>query len=198
MKPAARLHLIKQREYFRNCPEGMQRPGMGGSSLNPSWNSPDMGMGGGMGGNGDTSYYYGTGIGQPLPDENYGSYYNSTFDTVINQKSHLDFFCLPEDPYASTDNGYGGAQDDYDYSSLGGYNSQDYISQDYNNVPDYNMPTADPCMTTDWGAWSECSATCDSGSIQPSQSRVKDYLDREQESFLVSSQMLLIYLICIS
>ena len=102
------------------------------------------------------------------------------FDTVIYQKSHLDFFCLPEDPYASTDNGYGGgAQDDYDYSSLGGYNSQDYSSQDYNNVPDYNMPTADPCMTTDWGAWSECSATCDSGSMQPSQSRVKDYLDRE-------------------
>ena len=81
MKPAARLHLIKQREYFRNCPEGMQRPGMGGSGLNPSWTSPDMGMGG----NGDTSYYYGTGIGQPLPDENYGSY--STCHTVVNKIS---------------------------------------------------------------------------------------------------------------
>ena len=80
MKPAARLHLIKQREYFRNCPEGMQRPGMGQSALNPSWNS--NGMGGGMGGNGDTSYYYGEGIGQPLPDENYGSY--SILNIVLN------------------------------------------------------------------------------------------------------------------
>ena len=74
MKPAARLHLIKQREYFRNCPEGMQRPGMGQSALNPSWTSPDMN------GNGDISYIYGTGIGQPLPDENYGSY--STMNIV--------------------------------------------------------------------------------------------------------------------
>merc|ERR1712018_667922 len=102
---------------------------------------------GGMGGNGDTSYYYGEGIGQPLPDENY------------------------DDPYGSQDiGGYGGSQDEYDYAALGGgYNSQDYSSQDYNNVPDYNMPSADHCLTTDLGDWSECSASCDSGQIQPSQ-----------------------------
>ena len=72
MKPAARIHLIKQREYFKTCPDGMQRPGLTANSpLNPSWTSPDMGFGGGSGSG--TSYFYGTGIGEQLPDENYGS-----------------------------------------------------------------------------------------------------------------------------
>ena len=73
MKPAARLHLIKQREYIKNCPEGMLRPGLTqGNMLNPSW---DGGMGGGGfgGGSAGTSYYYGTGIGQPVPGESYGN-----------------------------------------------------------------------------------------------------------------------------
>ncbi len=33
----------------------------------------------------------------------------------------------------------------------------------------------DPCQVTAWGEWSECSATCDSGS----QNRLRDYVDRE-------------------
>ena len=75
MKPAARIHLIKQREYFKTCPDGMQRPGLTASSaVEPSWTSPDSGFGGGGGGAGSgTSYFYGNGIGEPLPEDNYGS-----------------------------------------------------------------------------------------------------------------------------
>ena len=82
MKPAARIHLIKQREYFKSCPDGMQRPGMSGSSpLNPSWTAPDMGYGGN--GGAGTSYFYGTGIGQPLPDETYGTSCTIFLHTLI-------------------------------------------------------------------------------------------------------------------
>ncbi len=86
MKPAARIHLIKQREYFKTCPDGMQRPGMGQfSPLNPSWTSPDMNFGGGGGGNGGaaTSYFYGTGIGEPVPEETYGSSLCTTLDALL-------------------------------------------------------------------------------------------------------------------
>jgi hypothetical protein len=79
MKPAARLHLIKQREYFKNCPEGMARPGSSqGGPLNPSWNNPLTGQdfGGGYGGGAPgTSYFYGVGIGanqQIQPEDTYG------------------------------------------------------------------------------------------------------------------------------
>ena len=66
MKPAARLHLIKQREYFKQCPDGMPRPGGNHAGmLNPSWNSPDAQQ--------QTSYYYGNGIGAPTPEEIYGN-----------------------------------------------------------------------------------------------------------------------------
>ena len=47
-----------------------------GNLLNPSWSGGD-GMGGGgfgEGGSSGTSYYYGTGIGQPVPGESYGNY----------------------------------------------------------------------------------------------------------------------------
>ena len=74
MKPAARLHLIKQREYFKTCPPGVERPGMAqaGIGINPSWINPGDGLGGGGfgDGSGGTSYYYGTGIGPS--GENYG------------------------------------------------------------------------------------------------------------------------------
>ena len=73
MKPAARLHLIKQREYFKTCPPGQERPGMnqGNLGLNPSWGNSLSGDVGGFGdGSGGTSYYYGTGIGPS--GENYG------------------------------------------------------------------------------------------------------------------------------
>lgn len=47
-----------------------------GNLLNPSWSGGD-GMGGGGfgdGGSSGTSYYYGTGIGQPVPGESYGNF----------------------------------------------------------------------------------------------------------------------------
>ena len=47
-----------------------------GNLLNPSWSGGD-GMGGGgfgEGGSSGTSYYYGTGIGQPVPGESYGNF----------------------------------------------------------------------------------------------------------------------------
>ena len=48
-----------------------------GNLLNPSWSGGD-GMGGGGfgdGGSSGTSYYYGTGIGQPVPGESYGNFH---------------------------------------------------------------------------------------------------------------------------
>jgi len=153
MKPAARIHLIKQREYFKTCPDGMQRPGMGQfSPLNPSWTSPDMNFGGGGGGNGGaaTSYFYGTGIGEPVPEETY------------------------DDPYSNQDSRYGASNGyeapTYDYNAAMPIPTMPYEASE---PMEYSM--GDPCMTTEWSEWSECSATCDSGS----QSRMKDYLDRE-------------------
>ena len=43
MKPAARLHLIKQREYRKQCAEGRHRPDQRPGAMNPSWNNPDAG-----------------------------------------------------------------------------------------------------------------------------------------------------------
>ena len=63
-----------------------------GNLLNPSWTNAGDGMGGG-GGFGDVSsgpsYYYGTGIGQPLPGESYGNflyiYFKTTRDLLLFQ-----------------------------------------------------------------------------------------------------------------
>ena len=68
MKPAARLHLIKQREYVKTCPEGMLRPGV--SKLTNPWTSPESAF---SGGGSENSYYYGIGIGQPSAEETYGT-----------------------------------------------------------------------------------------------------------------------------
>ena len=101
MKPAARLHLIRQREYRKDCPPGHRRPPPG---MNPGWSSaggntrPPLGGGGGrmnlnpftqgggasMGsgnpyGSQDSSaagisyIYNGEGIGVPLDSERGGS-----------------------------------------------------------------------------------------------------------------------------
>lgn len=183
MKPAARLHLIKQREYIKTCPEGRPRPGSmpsGPVNLNPSWTNPMQGNTNygndpySTGGT-DTSYYYGTGIGEKLnPGE-------TSYD----------------DPYAmnnqevSTSYGSSAGSTDYpDYNIGGGGGSgSGSIGSNNNNqqggygtygsgntnagqgpVTSYN----DPCATTDWADWSECSSKCDSGS----HNRKRDYVDR--------------------
>ena len=69
----------------------MHRPGLTqGNMLNPSW---DGGMGGGGfgGGSAGTSYYYGTGIGQPVPGESYGNTNNSLiyFNEKINRFTYF-------------------------------------------------------------------------------------------------------------
>jgi hypothetical protein len=45
MKPAARLHILRQREYRKVCPD--QRPRFGGPErdLNPSWSAGQYGQG---------------------------------------------------------------------------------------------------------------------------------------------------------
>ena len=93
MKPAARLHLIKQREYRKQCAEGRHRPDQRPGAMNPSWNNPDAGLnGGGGGGGGGDSYYYGNGIGanlQPENDYSSNSDYDSSYDYNVleNQES---------------------------------------------------------------------------------------------------------------
>ena len=93
MKPAARLHLIKQREYRKQCAEGRHRPDQRPGAMNPSWNNPDAGLnGGGGGGGGGDSYYYGNGIGanlQPENDYSSNSDYNdyNDYNVLENQES---------------------------------------------------------------------------------------------------------------
>jgi len=150
MKPAARLHLIKQREYFKTCPPGVERPGMAqaGIGINPSWINPGDGLGGGGfgDGSGGTSYYYGTGIGPS--GENYG------------------------DVSASTDDDYG----NFGSSNYDDYNSQDptsnYETLEYSDYG--SVANDDPCATTIWDDWTECSATCGSAS----KSRTRYYSDQ--------------------
>ena len=92
MKPAARLHLIKQREYRKQCAEGRHRPDQRPGAMNPSWNNPDAGLNGGGGGGGGDSYYYGNGIGanlQPENDYSSNSDYNdyNDYNVLENQES---------------------------------------------------------------------------------------------------------------
>lgn len=172
MKPAARLHLIRQREYIKTCPDGRSgRPGsMLSGPLNPSWNSPGA-LDGGYGstayndgygstgsGYGETSYTYGTGIGQQLGTNTYEDTYNSGSSQ-------------PEYDYGGGSTGYGGGSTGYGGESTDyGGNNAEIETTGYNS---------DPCQTSEWGYWSECSATCDSGS----RSRQREYTNRE------SSQM---------
>lgn len=84
----------------------------------------------------------------------------------------VPFSCSLDDPYANQDGSYGQPYEPPTYD----YNAQMPTSP-YDNIPspEYPVMNDDPCMTTEWSDWSECSATCDSGS----QSRMKDYIDRE-------------------
>ena len=118
MKPAARLHIIKQREYRPACPNknGGVRPGAQGpnqaggapGNLNPSWNAPpDYGE--------ESSYTYGVGIGQPLENEaGYGENNGGT-DYEYSSTSNSDQY--------GNYGGYGGGQQE----SYGDYN--DYGNQ---------------------------------------------------------------------
>lgn len=136
MKPAARLHLIKQREYFKQCPDGMPRPGGNHAGmLNPSWNSPDAAQ--------QTSYFYGNGIGQPTPEE-------------IDEFSDYG-----PGPYSNPDQSSANDLEppSYDYSGI----SPTAGFDDLSSIPDYGSFN-DPCAVSDWGDWTECSASCDTGS----------------------------------
>ena len=79
-----------------------------GNLLNPSWSGGD-GMGGGgfgEGGSSGTSYYYGTGIGQPVPGESYGNFqylstsleysvgsYGEREERLLRNFHSLDYYC---------------------------------------------------------------------------------------------------------
>ena len=49
MKPAARLHILRQREYRKVCPDQRTRFGGQEGDLNPSWSPNQYGGGGGFG-----------------------------------------------------------------------------------------------------------------------------------------------------
>ena len=121
MKPAARLHIIKQREYRAACPKspmGRAQPGQpggpggAGDGLNPSlYAPPDYGE--------ESSYTYGVGIGQPVDGE--GGMDGTDYEEYRATDS--------TNPYGG--GGYGGGQfqggNDYDYDAGG----TDYGQPDY-------------------------------------------------------------------
>merc|ERR1711936_250662 len=66
VKPVARLHILKQREYKKQCPGGLLDPA---SLLNPAWGAPNGA------GRDSISDVYGTGVGPNLEssyDDDYG------------------------------------------------------------------------------------------------------------------------------
>jgi len=81
LKPVARLHILKQREYKKQCPNGS--PGI---PLNPSWGNQ---MSAGGGGN-DNEVYSGNGIG-PTPADvtnQYGDYNAQTYNDYSSGSSY--------------------------------------------------------------------------------------------------------------
>ena len=64
MKPAARLHIIKQREYRPACPKSVE-PAVTGDTPGISWNPPEP----------DSFIYNGVGVG--------GTYILSTYSVVL-------------------------------------------------------------------------------------------------------------------
>jgi hypothetical protein len=83
LKPVARLHILKQREYKKQCAGGQDIPGI---PLNPSWGSPLTPM------TGNQDVYSGTGIGPAQEEEtseNYGDYGSSgTYNDVSSSSSY--------------------------------------------------------------------------------------------------------------
>ena len=86
LKPVARLHILKQREYKKQCSGGQDQ----GIPLNPSWGNPNTPIGV------NEDVYSGTGIGpaEEIPTgESYGDYGNSgTYNDVgsSNTNSYSD------------------------------------------------------------------------------------------------------------
>ena len=83
LKPVARLHILKQREYKKQCPNSGGPAG--GMPLNPSWGTPTAGQING-GGNGapEEDIYSGTGIGPTKMEEAGGLDYGSAGSGTYN------------------------------------------------------------------------------------------------------------------
>jgi len=115
IKPVARIHILKQREYKKQC-----IPGHGGQPppLNPSWQL----------------------AGDPQPNQIYNG---AGIGPVGPQVGSDDQY----DDYA------GGAQEDSQYGF---------------GLPD----PVEPCATSDWTDWTQCSSSCGTGS----QSKERRYL----------------------
>merc|ERR1719225_2468753 len=86
VKPVARLHILKQREYKKQCPGGMLDPA---SLLNPAWGAPNGA------GRDSISDVYGTGVGpnlggdhqEPSYDDYDGNYGDSPRQTSSRPRS---------------------------------------------------------------------------------------------------------------
>merc|ERR1712227_638120 len=74
VKPVARLHILKQREYKKQCPGGMLDPA---SLLNPAWGAPNGA------GRDSISDVYGTGVGPNLG----GDHQEPSYDDSPRQTS---------------------------------------------------------------------------------------------------------------
>lgn len=96
LKPVARLHILKQREYKKQCSNGQEGPGI---PLNPSWGSSSM-----AGGPGDI--YSGQGIG-PSSDDNSNPYADYGSSGTYNDNSYADSSSSSySSPYSSSSSSY--------------------------------------------------------------------------------------------
>jgi hypothetical protein len=85
LKPVARLHILKQREYKKQCANGAGGGGLGaGLPLNPSWGTPTAGQINGGGSGGEEDIYSGTGIGPTKMEEPGGLDYGSSASGTYN------------------------------------------------------------------------------------------------------------------
>eukprot|EP00095_Tigriopus_kingsejongensis_P005413 maker-scaffold327_size205035-snap-gene-1.9 protein:Tk05413 transcript:maker-scaffold327_size205035-snap-gene-1.9-mRNA-1 annotation:"PREDICTED: spondin-1-like" len=139
MKPAARLHLLKQREYRKPCPPGRMGPI---NNMNPSWSGiggafmpeqsypeSNMGIPGSIGIMNPGLGSYGNnqqGAFDSQPSNNYGSQNSYSYGEGIGQPTDTELY--GQGQLGGGGGGAGGGYDPY-ANNMGGSNNQGYGSR---------------------------------------------------------------------
>ena len=144
IKPVARLHVLKQREYKKQCNHDDHLP------LNPSWGSPNA-----PSINGD-NVYAGTGIGPNIPPD-------------TDSDSQFEYGEYPDTPsYRGDQSRYSTSGSRGSNSRSRGSNSRGSNSRGSSSRGSSSRGS-NPCAMTNWSSWTGCSQTC--GSASRSRSR---------------------------